>query len=48
MDAILWLAGIVLILLGAWLVMAPRFVPLGVLLFVAGVVVGPIGAVVLY
>jgi len=41
MDAILWSAGIVLILLGAWLVMAPRFVPLGILLLLAGVVVGP-------
>jgi hypothetical protein len=42
MDAILWSAGIVLILLGAWLVMAPRFVPLGILLLLAGFFVGPI------
>ena len=41
MDAILWSAGIVLILLGAWMVMAPRFVPLGILLLLAGVFVGP-------
>lgn len=41
MDAILWTAGIALILLGAWMVMAPRFVPLGILLLVAGVFVGP-------
>jgi hypothetical protein len=48
MDALLWTAGIVLILLGAWLVMAPRFVPLGVLLFAAGVAVGPVWVGVFY
>jgi hypothetical protein len=48
MDAILWLAGIVLILLGAWLVMAPRFVPLGILLFIAGVVIGPVWTIAFY
>src|SRR3954465_7754172 len=42
MDALLWTAGIVLILLGAWLVMAPRFVPLGFLLFVAVVSIVPV------
>jgi hypothetical protein len=41
MDAILWAAGIALILLGTWMVMAPRFVPLGILILVAGFFVGP-------
>jgi hypothetical protein len=42
MDAILWTAGIVLIILGASLVMAPRLVPLGILLLLAGFFVGPV------